>query len=298
MNNETAGESKYCEVIEAIRSHWKHRGDLENIESALSRRGIDPLKATPEQLSAHDQLHTGGLEGTRLFAEWVGVTSKEPVLDIGAGLGGSARYLTHHFGCSVTALELCPELVETARELTRRHNLQTFVSHLCRDVTLPPANDSWEKEFELVWIQHTDIHIQDKYGFYSNCREWLHPEGRIVWHDWVLGPRKGPLYPVPWSKTGEISFLVGEKELRKILNRSGLRITRFQNENEQAKKHFLMSRERIRRAYSRRLQEGYTNDDKRLIHLAGLEQDANNVVRNIEEGRIISFYAEARCHKS
>ncbi len=295
MDKETAEKSKYCE---ALCSHWKHRGNLKSIESALSRREIDPLKATPEQLSAHDQLHTGGLEGTRLFAEWVGVTGKESVLDLGAGLGGSARYLAHHFGCTVTALELCPELVETATELTRRQKLHPLVSHICRDVTLPPTNERWEKKFELVWIQHTDIHIQDKYGFYGNCRERVHPRGRIVWHDWILGPRKGPHYPVPWSKTGEISFLVEEKELRDILNRSGLRVTRFQNENEQAKNHFLMSRERIRRAYRRRLQAGYAKDDKRSIYLAGLEQDANNVVRNIEEDRIISFYAEARSRKS
>ena len=293
-----AEKSKYCEVIEVIRSHWKHRGNLKSIESTLSRKGIDPLKATPEQLSTHDQLHTGGLEGTSLFAEWVGITSKESVLDVGAGLGGSARYLAHHFGCSVTALELCPELVETASELTRRQNLGSLVSHQCRDVTLPPTKETLEKEFDLLWIQHTDIHIQDKYGFYSNCRKWLHPNGRIVWHDWILGPRKDPYYPVPWSKTGEISFLVEEKELREILNRSGLKTTRFQNENEKAKKHFLMSRERIRSAYSRRLQKGYTNNDKRLIYLAGLEQDASNVVRSIEEGRIISFYAEARSYKS
>ena len=106
-----------------IRDHWKQRADLRSILADLERKGIDLDAAGSRSLAAHDQLHAGQLEATRVFARWAGVRKGDRVLGLGAGLGGAARYLAEKSGARVTAVDLSPELVETGEALTRRLGL-------------------------------------------------------------------------------------------------------------------------------------------------------------------------------
>ena len=64
----------------------------------------------PERLFALDQWHYHGTDAVRDAAAFLGLGPTSRVLDIGAGVGGPARFLAHTTGCQVTALELQPEL--------------------------------------------------------------------------------------------------------------------------------------------------------------------------------------------
>ena len=52
------------------------------------------------------------------------------MLDVGAGLGGSARYMAARSRCHVVAVELQADLHHTGLELTRRCGLAGNVRHV------------------------------------------------------------------------------------------------------------------------------------------------------------------------
>src|SRR5277367_6364326 len=112
---------------------------LDRINSGLAALGIgagDPIR--PEQLFALDQWHYHGTDAVRAASVRLGLGPASRVLDIGAGIGGPARYLAHTTGCHVTAIELQPELHAIGVDLTGRCGLADRVTHLCGDALTVP----------------------------------------------------------------------------------------------------------------------------------------------------------------
>jgi len=82
-------------------------GDLAAIDADLKRIGVDPAHPTPSALAAHDQFHAGLDQGTARLCDWAGIAAGSRVIDLGAGLGGTARQLALDRGCRVEAIDLC-----------------------------------------------------------------------------------------------------------------------------------------------------------------------------------------------
>ena len=97
--------------------------------STGSRAGWRPAASGPNdaippaELFALDQWHYHGTDAIRDAGAFLGFGRASRVLDIGAGIGGPARFLAHTTGCHVTALELQPELHRVGLDLTRRSGL-------------------------------------------------------------------------------------------------------------------------------------------------------------------------------
>src|SRR6516162_7876090 len=95
--------------------------NLDRIERGLAALGIGPSDPIPpERLFALDQWHYHGTDAIRAAATALGLSSASRVLDVGAGIGGPARYLAYTVGCRVTAVELLPQLHKIGVDLTRR----------------------------------------------------------------------------------------------------------------------------------------------------------------------------------
>lgn len=277
------------DLARRIRDHWKQHGDLRSILADLERKGIDLDAAGSESLAAHDQLHSGQLEGTRVFSRWVGVRRGDRVLDIGAGLGGAARYLAEKFDSRVTAVDISPELVETGGILTRRLGLEEKVRHLCRDHTrLDPG-----ERYDIVWIQHMDMHVPDKAELYEAAVSVLDRGGRVVWHDWLAGPGGTPRWPVMWTHDGGLSFLVPESGFRNRLETAGLSLTRFEIVTGRTTAWFERSRQGIRKILSRLTPEAPATAET-VKRLQGLSLEVDNLLANLAEERLVPFFCEAR----
>lgn len=134
--------------------------NLDRVERGLAALGIAPgARVAPEQLFAMDQWHYHGLEAVDAAARTLGVGPASHVLDVGAGIGGPARYLAHKYGCRVTALELQAALHAVGVDLTRRAGLDGRVTHVCGDALtepLPPA--SFDGVLSLLAV----LHIPDR----------------------------------------------------------------------------------------------------------------------------------------
>lgn len=149
--------------------------NLDRIARGLAAQGIgpdDPIR--PEQLFALDQWHYHGTEAIAAAARALDLGPHSRVLDIGAGIGGPARYLAHTTGCHVTALELQPELHAIGGDLTRRAGLASRVTHLCGDALREPLPDAG---FDAAVSFLAIVHIPDRRRLFERLSRALRPGG-------------------------------------------------------------------------------------------------------------------------
>lgn len=134
--------------------------NLDRVARGLAAAGIGPTDpVTPEQLFALDQWHYHGTDAIRAAADRLALGPASRVLDIGAGIGGPARYLAHTTGCHVTALEIQPELDAIALDLARRSGLAGRITHICGDALTYPLHDA---AFDAVVSWLAILHIPDR----------------------------------------------------------------------------------------------------------------------------------------
>ncbi len=154
---------------------------VDRIARGLAARGIGPNDAIPpERLFALDQWHYHGTDAVRDAAHFLGLGPTSRVLDIGAGVGGPARFLAYTTGCHVTALELQPELHRAGLDLTRRSGLADRVTHLCGDALthLLPTD-----HFDAVISFLAVLHVAHRPALMKRLVGALRPDGRCYIED-------------------------------------------------------------------------------------------------------------------
>jgi len=163
----------------SIETMYKYRlprlwGELE----ALEKLG-KPL--TVQELQPFDHYHYCGSEAIDLAIGKLALTPDSRVLDIGAGIGGTARYVALHCGCQVTGIELQPQLHQAAVQLTEQTGLHDRVQMLQGDflegLPLPAQYDAW---LSLMVF----LHIPDRTKLLRQCAQVLKPQGRFYIEDY------------------------------------------------------------------------------------------------------------------
>jgi len=274
-----------------IIEHWSNRDNVRSLESALGSG--DPSMRHPDldDLAPRDQMHAGTMDATKKLTRWLGVERGSRVLDLGSGLGASARFLARYHGCAVTALDLCPALHVAGREITRRCGLEGSVRHLCGD--FGGVLDALGGPFDLVWIQHVDMQVGDKTLLYRTVAGLLAVGGRIAWHDWLAGPAGPPEWPVFWTGDGALSCLVDRHEFERLLYGAGLELTRFEPLPEETVAWFDKGRRAVLEAIER-LGRKASTPSERVARLERLLLEMDNAIANTRERRMIPFFGEAR----
>lgn len=208
--------SNYSSVRDAIGRHYG-TGELANrVREALQKSHSDTQTLNSAELAPLDQFHVRGLAATKEMSEALGLRAGATVLDVGCGLGGSARFLTGNYGCHVTGVDVNKSFIEVARLLTQFTSLNVTYE------VMDALNLMFEDDtFDFAWTQHVAMNIQDRAGFYANVHRVLKPGGRFAMYDVIAGD-KGPLaFPVPWARTSDISFLLTMQEMRAALRDAG-----------------------------------------------------------------------------
>ena len=130
-----------------------------------------------------DQNHMGGLSFTRQLAQRVGISQSTGVLDLGCGLGGSARALAWWYGCHVHGVDLSPDRIADARHLTELVGLTRLATFECADVMTTPLP---EERFDVLWGQAAWSHLPDKATLLRKWTPVLNPGGRVALEDVCL----------------------------------------------------------------------------------------------------------------
>lgn len=265
------------QVNETIQTHYA-RSDLGNIIlAALEKAGKDLNRLTPEDLAPIDEFHIRGRTATLELARAASVDSAKRVLDVGSGVGGTSRCLAREFGCHVTGIDLTEEYCRAAAMLSDRIGLAHLVDYRQGDATNLPFDDA---SFDVVWTEHVAMNIPDKARLYREMHRVLKPGGTLAIYDILAGPAGPVLFPVPWARTPESSFLATPDELRKLLDESGFRVTGWSDTTDAARAWFVALDEKIRK-------EGLPPLGFHLLLGADFQVMAQNQRRNLEEGRIV-----------
>lgn len=263
-------------VNTTVQAHYT-RPDLGSlILTALEKAGKDIDHLTPEDLAPIDAFHIRGRKATLELAQAAGLDSAMRILDVGSGIGGTSRYLAHEFGCHVTGIDLTEEYCRTATMLSDRIGLSELVNYRQGDATHLPFP---EASFDVVWTEHVAMNIPDKSALYREMYRVLKPGGILAIYDILAGPSGPVIFPVPWARTQESSFLATPEALRDLLEKSGFNITDWSDTTEAARTWFVSLAEKIRK-------EGLPPLGFHVLLGSDFQAMAQNQRRNLEEQRI------------
>jgi cyclopropane fatty-acyl-phospholipid synthase-like methyltransferase len=154
---------------------------VHRIHRELAARGLtpdSPLKVS--DLTPFDQYHYHGTKAVDEAITALGLKPGMRVLDIGAGIGGPARYIAEKSGAHVTALELQEDLNAVGEDLTRRCGLNALVEHRCGNVL-----DGVEGKFDAIVSMLCFLHIPDRARLFAVCRAAFGEKGKLYVEDFA-----------------------------------------------------------------------------------------------------------------
>ena len=217
--------------------------DLYNsIIDGLNQIGKDLGKITIDDLQPVDEFHIRGDTATKELIELSGFTPDMHILDVGCGIGGSTRRLSHEAGCCVTGIDLSDEYIEAAQRLTQLLNMQDRVKFRAASALRLPFKDD---HFDGAWSLQMNMNVEDKLSWLEETCRVLKPGGRAVLYE-VCGNKNSPLYfPVPWAQDGSMSFLVTPEAFRDLITAAGFDIAVWSDKTALAQQAFANVKEPV-----------------------------------------------------
>lgn len=204
----------------------------QRISQALTTAGYNTDSDLCSNLLAPiDQLHIGGRKATLNLLEKAGLQPDCHILEIGSGLGGTARLIADQIPCTLTAVDITPDFHQAHAEINQRLQ-QPGIRTVCADACEPQVAD---KSQDLVISQHTLMNIPDKPRLLATLARSLKPEGKLLLHEVIAGENTEPLQlPVPWASDAEHSHLPDRDTLIAQIENAGFSLQSCQDVTDQA----------------------------------------------------------------
>lgn len=204
-----------------VAGHYGLRELKATIINAISASGLSLHGLKPTDLAAVDEFHMGGRGATVEIVELMKLSAESRVLDIGCGIGGLTRYLASEIGCRVSGLDLTPEYVDIARELTQLTGLSEKIEYQVGSALDLPFQNA---VFDAVTTFHVAMKIADRRSMYHEAARVLRPGGVFTVYDVMKGSTPGMLFPVPWAETEATNHLISPTEMNEHLQEANFLI--------------------------------------------------------------------------
>ncbi len=215
-----------ADIIRAIEAHYDVPGLAEAIADGLRAIGADPAHPTLDELAPVDEFHTAGHVTTVRALELMPLVPGMRVLDVGCGLGGTARRLAEHHDCEVDGIDVTQSFIDLARALTARVGLDERCRFQVASALAVPFDAA---SFDAAVTFHAAMNIEARAALYAEVARILRPGAPFCLFDVMKGPTSGMRYPVPWAEDETISFLHSRDATAALLEGAGFRLTVEEN---------------------------------------------------------------------
>ncbi|MEX0929692.1 MAG: methyltransferase domain-containing protein [Balneolales bacterium] len=108
------------------------------------------------------------------------ITNNTRILDLGAGYGGSARYLAKTYGCRVVALNLSELQNQRDRKMNREAKLSHLIDVVDGNFEEVPFDDN---SFDVIWSQDSFLHSGDREKVVIEASRLLKSGGTFIFTD-------------------------------------------------------------------------------------------------------------------
>lgn len=270
--------------FKSVENHYGRGGIFEAILAGLKQAGKNVDQLEPADLGPVDEFHVRGREATHELSDRAQFKPGGRVLDVGCGIGGSARHLAAEYGCKVVGIDLTREYVEAARKLAELSGMDQQVEFHHGSALSLPFHDN---TFDGAWTEHVQMNIADKKAFYAEIARVVKPGGRFAFHDIFAGPQTPVHFPVPWAEEHAYSFLAPPDSVRELLPTLGLQIIQWNDKTQHSYDWLKATMEKM----------GQSGPPPLGIHLLmgpTAKQKLGNIARNFEENRIAVVQAVAQ----
>lgn len=124
------------------------------------------LKLIGNYFAALDRQGPGGREETLKALSFItDLPVKPKIADVGCGTGAQTSVLASSMNCSITAIDLLPEMVEGLKARIKREHLEEKVTAWMGSMTELPFGPD---EFDIFWAEGSIYNI----GFEKGLTEW------------------------------------------------------------------------------------------------------------------------------
>jgi ubiquinone/menaquinone biosynthesis C-methylase UbiE len=225
---------------EDVSAHYGRAGLLAAIRDGVTRLGKTSATVMVDDLAPVDEFHIGGRQASEDLLGQLGLTPEQRVLDIGCGLGGSARFAASRYGCHITGIDLTEEYVITGQVMCDWVGLGDRVSLRQASAVAMPFEAN---TFDGAYMLHVGMNIGDKHQLCAEVNRVLRPGAVFGIYD-VMRTGEGELaYPVPWAATPQNSAVHSVDDYR-----VALRAAEFITTAERNRRNFALEFFRKRKA--------------------------------------------------
>lgn len=228
---------------EKVAGHYATGDLLDRIDKAIAEMGADPAHLTFDDLKPVDEFHTGGIEATTALLDQLDITPEMVVVDLGCGLGGTARHIVHRHGSMVHGVDLTEDFVAVGRALNERLHVEARIDLKVGSATNLPFEDGMA---DLVTMFHVGMNIADKKQLFAEAARILKPGGHFALFDVMRAKNEEALiFPLPWSSVPETSHVDAPDVYRAAASAAGLTRVTERERRQFALDYFTQVFERI-----------------------------------------------------
>jgi sarcosine/dimethylglycine N-methyltransferase len=211
-------------------------------------------------------IHTASAATVERMAGMLGgVDNQTKILDIGAGYGGSARYLARTFGCSVRCLNISETQNDTNRIKNRQQGLADLVSVVHGAFEDLPETDG---SYDVVWCQDAILHSDQRGKVLGEVFRVLKPGGRFIFTDPMQADDCPPGVLQPVYDRLSLTSLASFRYYREAAIETGFEVIEQVDLTNQLRAHYARVGEELRSRYDT-LSENVSRDymDRMLVGL-------------------------------
>lgn len=225
-------DAAYSEVVETARDYYNstdadnfyfHIWGGEDIHIGLYESDDEPIADASRRTVRH------------MAGKLSGLGPDTRVLDLGAGYGGSMRYLAAEFGCHCVALNLSEVENDRDRQMNREQGLDHLIDVVDGDFTNLDYDDD---SFDVIWSQDAILHSGDRERVLAEAVRVLKPGGQMVFTDPMQADDAPTDQLQPIYDRIHLDSLGSPGFYRESLSGLGLTEREFDDHSEQLPRHY------------------------------------------------------------